>query len=62
MTAKRIRAGLYEYRGATIEHVDHDRWVRWDITYPGERGPDDWSATLKLAKEAVDAYVDGEYR
>ena len=53
-TARKIRAGLYQYRGFTIERVEGV----WHITWPGEQHAHDAANTLADAKDSADLWRD----
>jgi len=62
---RRLRSGLYEYRGGTVFRVSPDagdhqagRRAAWFIVYPCCGTPDDSVPTLKMAREWIDAYLD----
>ena len=61
-TAKKIDAGLYTYRGTSIEKVDSGNGAIWLITWPedetGYVGADAMD-TLRDAKWFVDMSCDG---
>lgn len=54
--ARKIAAGLYEVDtvdgAATVECIDRV----WFVTYPGERHPDGFAATLQDAQRQVQAW------
>lgn len=56
---RRIRAGLYAYRGYTIERIENPEHggfgrVRWDVIAPGQQDADDAYGTLTAACEEID--------
>ena len=56
-SSKKIRAGLYEYRGYTIEDMyPHCGNRVWNITPIGEANATDAHNTLADAKSLVDSF------
>ncbi len=57
-SSKKIRAGLYEYRGYTIEDMfPHGGDRVWNITPEGEENATDAHNTLADAKGLIDHYL-----
>ncbi len=61
MTAKRLAAGLYEYRGWKIESMKQfdSNCSHWNITAPDAFEAEDAANTLRAAKDLVD-YMEGK--